>query len=180
MLNNRLKGSREATAVGDLNSDAQGSGARKNEGKARVELIPLKVWKTRWTNLDPENTKITNLMFFLSQWQECTNLDYYGYRHLSSIIKDQSLEDMIEATEVLEYGLEKYEEWNWAKGMRWSVPTGCIIRHAIAILEKGELLDEESGKSHYAHILCNVIMLLWFIDNYPEGDDRPPTYEKIK
>jgi hypothetical protein len=60
----------------------------------------------------------------------------------------------------------------WAKGMRWSVPLGCALRHVLAMLE-GEALDPESGEPHLNHVYCNVIMLQYFARHYPDGDDRP-------
>lgn len=74
------------------------------------------------------------------------------------------------AADVFEYGAEKYAPMNWAKGMDWSVPIGCVLRH-LAALQSGEKIDPESGKSHIGHILCNAIMLAHFEQFYPEGDD---------
>ena len=83
-------------------------------------------------------------------------------------------EAMVEAVRVLEFGAKKYKAWNWAKGMAWSVPTGCIIRHTTA-LQTGEINDPESGLPHMGHIICNIMMLAYYVDHYPEGDDRPPS-----
>lgn len=108
--------------IGDVGSEARGSGARYNAGKAAMELIPL-----------------------------CT------------------LED---EARVWDYGRRKYAVWNWAKGMPWSVPVGCIMRH-LAAFQRGEDLDPESGLPHLAHIACNVRMLTLYSKTYKEGDDRP-------
>lgn len=109
--------------VGDLDSDAVGSGARANDGKRDWSLFPL---------------------------------------HL-----------MDEVVGAWEYGERKYKAWNWAKGMAWSVPYACIMRHLIAYWWKGERNDQESGYHHLAHVVCNVMMLLHYERFYPEGDDRP-------
>jgi hypothetical protein len=109
--------------IGDVNSDAKGSGARYNDGKADISLIPL-----------------------------CT------------------LED---EARVWMYGKQKYAAWNWAKGMDWSVPLACAMRH-IAAWQRGEELDAESGLPHLAHAMCNLRMLTLYSKTYPEGDDRPP------
>jgi hypothetical protein len=108
--------------VGDINSDAKGTGARFNTGKADLSLIPL-----------------------------CT------------------LED---EAKVWMYGKQKYAEWNWAKGAKWSVPLGSLLRH-LSAWQRGEDLDPESGLPHLAHIACNVRMLTLYSATYPEGDDRP-------
>ena len=109
--------------IGDVNSDAKGSGARYNAGKPDMSLIPL-----------------------------CT------------------LED---EAKVWAYGKQKYAAWNWAKGMDWSVPLACALRH-IAKWQAGEENDEESGLPHLAHAMCNLRMLTLYAKTYPEGDDRPP------
>lgn len=109
--------------IGDVNSDAKGSGARYNTGKADLSLIPL-------VTLEEE-------------------------------------------AKVWEYGKAKYAAWNWAKGMNWSVPYACALRH-LAAWQKGEEIDPESGQSHLAHVMCNIRMLMLYSKTYKEGDDRPP------
>jgi hypothetical protein len=74
--------------------------------------------------------------------------------------------------EVWEYGKRKYAAWNWAKGMPWSIPIACILRH-LAAFQRGEENDPESGKPHIDHIMCNARMLKLYSKVYPEGDDRP-------
>lgn len=111
--------------VGDLDSTDRGSGARFNDNKPALDLIPL---------------------------------------HL------------LESTaRVLDYGRHKYATWNWAKGMPWSVPYGCVLRH-LSAWYRGETNDPESGESHLAHVMCNLLMLLAYEENYQEGDDRPKEY----
>lgn len=107
-------------SVGDVNSTARGSGARYNDGKPDLSLVPM------WT-----------------------------------------LED---TARVWSYGKQKYAAWNWAKGMPWSVPLACAMRHLSAI-QKGELVDPESGLPHSAHVICNMQMLAHYMQNFPEGND---------
>lgn len=109
--------------IGDVNSDAKGSGARYNTGKADLSLIPL-------VTLEEE-------------------------------------------AKVWEYGKAKYAAWNWAKGMNWSVPYACALRH-LSAWQRGEEIDPESGQSHLAHVMCNIRMLMLYSKTYKEGDDRPP------
>lgn len=111
-------------AVGDVKSDARGSGARYNDSKTRLDLVPL------------------------------------------SALKD--------CADVFEYGAQKYAAWNWAKGMDWSIPYACALRHLEAWY-RGEDIDPESGKPHLGHVMCNLIMLSHYARCYPEGDDRPPS-----
>ena len=89
-----------------------------------------------------------------------------------SLLPLTTLEDELR---VWMYGKEKYAAWNWAKGMPWSVPFACLMRH-MAAWQRGEELDQESGLPHLAHAMCNLRMLTLYSRTYPEGDDRPKKY----
>ena len=108
--------------IGDVNSNEKGSGARYNDGKADLSLIPL------------------------------------------STLEDEA--------RVWMYGEKKYKRFNWMKGMAWSIPMACALRH-LAAWQNGEDLDPESGQPHLAHAMCNLRMLTLYARTYPEGDDRP-------
>lgn len=114
-------------SVGDVNSDARGSGARYNTGKADLSLIPL------------------------------------------STLEDEA--------RVWMYGEKKYARFNWMKGMEWSIPFACMMRH-MAAWQRGEEIDPESGHTHLAHAMCNLRMLTLYAKTYPEGDDRPTQWIK--
>ena len=79
---------------------------------------------------------------------------------------------------VWQYGSRKYNAWNWTKGMAWSVPFACAMRH-LAAFQRGEELDQESGEHHLDHVMCNIRMLRYYVTEYPEGDDRPPRLRAI-
>lgn len=87
-----------------------------------------------------------------------------------SLIPLVTLED---EAKVWMYGKQKYAAWNWAKGMPWSVPLACALRH-LSAWQRGEDVDAESGLPHLAHVMCNIRMLTLYTKTYPEGDDRPP------
>ena len=114
-------------AVGDINSEEKGSGARYNDNKPDLSLIPL-------STLEGE-------------------------------------------ARVWMYGERKYKRFNWMKGMKWSIPLACALRH-IAAYQSGEDKDPESGESHISHALCNLRMLALYEETYPEGDDRPTKWLK--
>jgi hypothetical protein len=154
--------------VGDLESDAKGSGARKNAGKPQLDLVPVCFWRSHWGTRLKGHAHLSHVLYCVDLWQQGCD----GY--LEQVWKDVDPHDMAGMVRVLEFGAKKYKAWNWAKGMPWSVPTGCILRHAQKIVIDGEMVDEESGESHFAHILCNVMMLQYYLDAYPDGDDRPP------
>lgn len=116
-----------AGGIGDVNSNEKGSGARYNQGKADLSLIPL------------------------------------------STLEDEA--------RVWMYGEAKYKRFNWMKGMAWSIPLACALRH-LAAWQNGEDIDPESGQPHLAHAMCNLRMLTLYSRTYPEGDDRPKDWMK--
>jgi len=109
-------------SIGDVKSEKRGSGARYNDAKPDLSLIPI------------------------------------------FTLRDEA--------RVWMHGKKKYAAWNWAKGMDWSVPFACAMRH-MAAWQRGEDLDSESGLPHLAHAMCNLRMLTLYAEVYPEGDDRP-------
>lgn len=153
--------------VGDVNSTARGSGARFNDGKPPLDLIPLRIVAGAWRRAGRAGPAL-HALELLADWQEGDSEErlYAALRVLGNPFH--------EAARVLEYGKRKYAAWNWSKGMAWSVCLGCAARHLEQILG-GEELDGESGLLHVGHVGCNLIFLLQFHRTYPEGDDRPTT-----
>lgn len=72
---------------------------------------------------------------------------------------------------VFDFGRAKYAPWNWAKGMAWSAPFGCLMRH-LSAWQRGENTDPESGLPHLDHAMANLVMLTTYARTYPQGDDR--------
>ncbi len=81
-----------------------------------------------------------------------------------------ALED---CAKVFDYGRQKYAPWNWAKGMPWSAPLGCLLRH-LSAWQRGEDNDPESGLPHLGHVMANLVMLTTYARTFPQGDDRTP------
>jgi len=153
-------------AVGDINSNAKGSGARANGDKVPMDLIPVSVWRNKWRiamTQSVDSSQLLDIMYALEKWQEGE------YKPLDKVLSFNCLEG---ACRVFAYGAGKYAAWNWAKGMAWSVPLGCALRHMQAVLD-GEFIDDESGLPHIDHVFSNIVMLDYFERHYPEGDDRP-------
>lgn len=155
--------------IGDVASEARGSGARFNDGKPPLDLIPVRILAETWwrPDLTPEQDAVYEALRALADWQEGAGVGalYGALRALGA--------PMREAAAVLEYGRRKYAAWNWLKGMAWSVCVGCAARHAEAVLVRAEKDDPESGLPHVGHLACNLIFLAQFHHTYPEGDDRP-------
>jgi hypothetical protein len=77
---------------------------------------------------------------------------------------------------VLMSGKLKYAEWNWARGMQWSVCLDCTLRHLFKWWFTGEDIDPESGEHHLDHVLTNILFLKHYCLTYKDGDDRPPSH----
>lgn len=153
--------------IGDVHSDAKGSGARYNNGKAPLELIPLSIMVPFFTNenaTEGAQDRALRALDALGMFQARAGNVYEVLRELGDHWEG--------CAQVFDYGRLKYAEWNWAKGMPWSVPIACAARHLLAII-RGETHDPESGKPHEWHVYCNVVMLLTYQATYTEGDDRP-------
>lgn len=66
---------------------------------------------------------------------------------------------------VLTYGTKKYAENTWQDLPNfWSRYKAALLRHLTAI-DKGELIDPESGLPHIDHVLCNAVFLDWGYHN---------------
>lgn len=65
-----------------------------------------------------------------------------------------------EVVEILTMGSVKYQDNNWQHVYPRSRYVSAIFRHFIAWI-KGEKIDSESGKSHLAHAICNLLFLMW-------------------
>lgn len=59
----------------------------------------------------------------------------------------------------LVYGMQKYTRNNWKEGMEWSRVLDAALRHLVFGPCQGELIDPESGNSHYDHALCSLMFL---------------------
>lgn len=158
-------------SVGDINSTERGSGARLNDGKPPLELIParamLEYYSAQRASTTADRDRALDCLERLARWQET---GFAG--HLAKALNALA-DPMVDAARVFDYGRKKYAAWNWAKGMAWSVPMACALRHLKAILE-GQPNDLESFLPHEGHVACNIIMLQTFVRSYPEGDDRCP------
>lgn len=95
-------------------------------------------------------------------------LRYNAGKRKWSLVDFKSLESMVE---VLEYGENKYNAFNWKKGMPVTELSESLLRHMFAFLE-GEDQDFESKVSHLGHILSNAMFLSYVMREKPHFDDR--------
>lgn len=72
---------------------------------------------------------------------------------------------IIETAEVLTFGANKYAPNNW-QGLEKERVLGAAYRHLLAY-HSGEVLDQESGLPHLAHLSCCIMFLSYFDRNKP-------------
>jgi len=171
----------QIVAVGDLDSDDVGTGARMNADKLAVDMIPVRHWVTvlqqAVTNRGDhtwEDMAIIACLKALARFQE-------GRINGEELLQAVPHPWFNQAVEVFVYGAKEYKPWNWLKGMPWSVPLACAVRHAKAHVLMGEYGDKESGWPHYGHLVCNLVMLATYYDTYKAGNDFPdPRFFGVK
>lgn len=79
-------------------------------------------------------------------------------------------------TEVLTYGANKYKDRNWETGMPWGRAYAAAQRHLNSFWG-GEELDPETGISHLAHAIVNLMFIEEWRKTHPELDDRSTTLQ---
>ena len=164
--------------IGDVDSKEPGSAARYNDGKVPLELIPLEILAEYAgapvvaAGLGAELMALRCLGRF-QMGRSDVGMDPRGSLFNAIRALDADGHAFVDCARVFDYGRRKYAEWNWAKGQAWSVPIACAARHIVLGILRGEHLDPDSGLPHRGHVVCNIVMLLWFMDHYPAGDDRP-------
>ena len=162
----------DARGIGDINSNALGSGARYNAGKPALDLIPAKVIAEALSRFgSTANSRYIPALTAIGRFQ-MREVDVEGLYAALAFLGNPA-DVWRECAAVFDYGRKKYSRHNWMKGMSWSVPIGCAMRHILFGPLAGEELDPESGLSHRGHVACNLVMLIHYFDHYPEGDDRP-------
>lgn len=71
---------------------------------------------------------------------------------------------------VMSFGAEKYSRGNWQKGIQISRLISSLYRHFLAV-QKGEIIDPESGLPHLWHIGANTMMLNYMFTNRQDLND---------
>ena len=155
-------------SVGDVNSSERGTGARYNDDKVDLTLLPPVAWEVMaqdgylfLEDCHPYEEEIGALVQF---WEGDND-------KILEVLDSISVDEYEGAARVFAYGAIKYAKWNWAKGMPWSVPMACYLRHTL--LTDPESEDVESGMPHRWHAVCNLIMLGHYAVLCPDMDDRP-------
>ena len=69
--------------------------------------------------------------------------------------------ELREVVDTLTFGVKKYAVDNWKKVTPPERYIDAAFRHFTSWIE-GEKIDPETGKSHLAHAVCNLLFLMWF------------------
>lgn len=169
---------------GDISSDEKGSGARFDNNKPQWGLMPLyQLLPLLHDGLILEGPKIDDecipvedcvyqIAFFQRTGQAVNDILRYSFAYLMDDMNVDFWDACEEVIRVWEHGEKKYASFNWMKGMSWNSVIGCYMRH-VRKIKKGTTIDEESGRHHGAHLVCNAMMLVHFATYYPEGNDLP-------
>ena len=72
---------------------------------------------------------------------------------------------------VLMFGAAKYDKHQWRNGMPHTQPFEALLRHLFA-WQAGEDIDSDSLLPHLDHALCELMFLRYFVQNFPEMDNR--------
>ena len=97
---------------------------------------------------------------------ENKGLRYNTGKRKWSLVHFKCLEPMIE---VLEYGAQKYEPFNWQKGLDEKEILESLQRH-LARLFDGEEKDAESGLHHIGHIMCNAMFYSYMLNQNKKNE----------
>jgi hypothetical protein len=155
-----------------------GGGVRYNEGKAPYDVLPLSMLLDWVYGTELPDHPAFKVLSAMGRWQlgEDGLLDDALHATMCAQGHADSLVGVSPAAAVFEHVTKRpvkpYPRWNWMRGMAWSIPLGCIVRHSLA-WAAGQDLDPETGLPHFGHIQCNLVMLKFYATHFQQGDDRP-------
>ena len=72
--------------------------------------------------------------------------------------------------DVLTFGATKYTPNNWQKVSRERYES-AVMRHWSLYIQ-GEKVDQETGISHLAHMMCSLMFLEWFDNHETKGEEK--------
>lgn len=103
--------------------------------------------------------------------------DYKDHKLRWDLLPIETIENLVK---VYSFGAEKYSENSWQNLPNfWERYKAAMLRHLCA-LEKGELIDSESGLPHTSHLMWNAVALDWGLshDKFKKVYKDIPGYEK--
>lgn len=76
-----------------------------------------------------------------------------------------------DAVKVLTYGSKKYSPDNWKKVEPYRERYFAAVMRHLSAWRNGELVNDETGMSHIAHAITNLLFLAWK-DKHPGKRQR--------
>ena len=90
---------------------------------------------------------------------EMTGIKYDSKKPDYSLIPPHALDDV---AKVLTYGAQKYDRHNWKQLENLDTRYFAAAQRHLWALQRGEILDEETGLHHAAHAICCMMFMLEF------------------
>ena len=84
------------------------------------------------------------------------------------------LDALWETGRVYTIGASKYDDWNWAKGIKYSRVVAALLRHLFK-WAMGETHDAQDGQHHLSSVVwCGLALLHYDLnrERFKEFDDR--------
>ena len=88
-----------------------------------------------------------------------TGVKYDSKKPDYSLIPPHALDDV---AKVLTYGAQKYDRHNWKQLENLDTRYFAAAQRHLWALQRGEILDEETGLHHAAHAICCMMFMLEF------------------
>ncbi len=118
---------------------------------------------------DPGNSMSEKLAGIISEEYLVAGVHHDQGKPSLALLSRIALED---TARVMDFGAKKYSAHNWRQGISWTSIMNSALRHLYAFND-GEDKDEESGLSHLAHAMCDVMFLLEYYHlDMSDFDDR--------
>ena len=161
---------------------ASGSGEalRFNDGKVPYEFLPLQTILSYFEDShkvyarDPKN-KWSEVLNHLSDWHmgEDVSVEHAIDIAIGGVWSVESFAGAAHVfKDVTTRAVKPYPPFNWMKTVKWLVPYASAVRHVLELI-RGVEIDPETGREHSAHVLCNLLMLLYHAGNGSGEDNRP-------
>lgn len=88
-----------------------------------------------------------------------TGVKYDSKKPDYSLIPPHALDDV---AKVLTYGAQKYDRHNWKQLENLDTRYFAAAQRHLWAIQRGEILDEETGLHHAAHAICCMMFMLEF------------------
>lgn len=79
-----------------------------------------------------------------------------------SLLRKSLLLPLEAVIRVLMFGAKKYGDENWQLVDNPKVRYRDALDRHLAEIDRGVLVDPDTGENHYAHVATNALFLLWF------------------